>query len=89
MEFVQKMKAMLQLPAGPDKTKEQESLRRFRPKKRMYAGRGRDGDSVILLADAEGRTRLRLAVDPHGEAHIEFLDEKGQVTNRYPDTVKK
>jgi hypothetical protein len=89
MEFAQKWKAMGQLPAGPTKTKERESLQRYRPKIRMYAGRGVDGASLLVLADAEGRIRLKLVVGRLGEAHIEFLDEKGQVTNRYPETAKK
>ena len=46
---------------------------------RLYAGRGRNGSSLVLLIDPRGRARLRLSVDTLGAARIEFLSAAGDV----------
>jgi hypothetical protein len=63
-----------------------DSLRRRYPfTGRAYFGKNLDGASVVTLADARGRTRLRLVVDSAGPAKIEFVDENGRVTTRLPN----
>ncbi len=89
LQFDQKRKALQQMPDGPAKNEERQRLRQYSPKLRMYAGRGRNGDSLVQLADGEGRTRLQMVVDSAGNARIEFLDEKGKVTQRLPETTNK
>jgi hypothetical protein len=89
MQFDQKRKALQQMPDGPEKTQARQMLRQYRSKLRMYAGRGRNGDSLVQLADGEGRPRLQMVVDPAGNARIEFLDEKGKVTQQVPEAAKK
>ena len=42
-------------------------------------------DAQILLADTQGRDRIRLMVDRKGEARIEVLDAQGKVTFRAPE----
>jgi hypothetical protein len=84
MEFDEKVKALNRMPDGAAREEERRRLRRYAPKLRMYAGRGRDGNSLVQLSDAEGRTRLRLVVDASGGARIEFLDEAGKVTQALP-----
>ena len=44
---------------------------------------------MVQLADGEGRTRLQLIVDLAGNAKIEFLDEKGKVTQSIPEAPAK
>jgi len=51
---------------------------------RFFAGKIVD-DSIVTLADKQGRARLVLKVDGAGAASIEFLDEAGQVVRRIPD----
>jgi hypothetical protein len=51
---------------------------------RFFAGKSVD-DSIVKLADKQGRPRLVLKVDGAGVASIEFLDESGQVVRRIPD----
>lgn len=51
---------------------------------RMFIGRDPTKSAVLTLADPNGKTRLRLAVDSLGAAHIEFLDEAGRVTSTIP-----
>jgi len=41
-------------------------------------------DAEILLADPQGRDRIRLRVDHAGQARIEVLDENGKVTFSAP-----
>ena len=89
MEFDQKMKALRQMPDGPAKEQERQRLRQYNQRLRMYAGRGRNGSSLVQLADGEGRPRLQLMVDLSGNAKIEFLDEQGKVTQRIPETPAK
>ena len=49
---------------------------------RAFFGRNGDEDATVVLRDAEGRTRLRLAVAPDGDAVIEFLNSEGEVVRR-------
>ena len=48
---------------------------------RFFAGK-QFGDSIVKLADKQGRPRLLLKVDDAGKAGIEFLDESGNVVRR-------
>ena len=50
---------------------------------RFFAGKQAD-DSIVRLADKQGRPRLVLKVDGSGAASIEFLDESGTVVQRIP-----
>ena len=51
---------------------------------RLYVGRTVQKASVVSLADPQGRTRLALKVDSLGVASIEFMDENGKVTGKFP-----
>lgn len=46
---------------------------------RYFAGKQLD-DALVRLNDAEGRPRLVLRVNAHGDAAVEFLDSEGSVT---------
>lgn len=48
---------------------------------RFFGGKER-GQSVLRLADGEGRARLVLKVDERGEPGVEFLDASGKVVRR-------
>jgi len=52
---------------------------------RAFFGRDLDKNAVVNLADAQGKTRLRLVVDSLGSASIEFLDASGAVLRRITD----
>jgi hypothetical protein len=85
LQFDQNWKEWEKMPAGPAKDEARQKLRQQSGKLRMYAGRYREGTSVVQLADGQGRTRLQMVVDLAGNAKIEFLDEKGTVTQRIPE----
>jgi hypothetical protein len=46
---------------------------------RVFIGRDYMQNAMVRLADAQGRTRLRILVDSLGTARIEFLDDQGHV----------
>jgi hypothetical protein len=50
---------------------------------RFFTGK-ESGDSVVRLADKQGRPRLVLRVDAGGEPSVELLDAAGQVVHRIP-----
>jgi hypothetical protein len=85
LQWDQKWKEWEKMPAGPAKDEARQKIREQSGKLRMYAGRYREGTSVVQLADGQGRTRLQMVVDLAGNAKIEFLDEKGNVTQRIPE----
>ncbi len=51
---------------------------------RVFIGKETDRSANVTLADANGKARLRLRVEPDGAAAIEFLDAAGHVTSRLP-----
>ncbi len=51
---------------------------------RLFAGKVLD-DSIVRLADKQGRPRLVLKVDGAGEPSVEFLDAAGKVVRRIPE----
>ena len=53
--------------------------------RRLFIGKNADRASVVALADAQGRTRLTLTVDPTGNPRVEILDEAGKVVARLPE----
>jgi hypothetical protein len=70
-----------------DKTERDAALARIRaaapkPAQRVFVGKNRDRVASVMLADAQGRTRLAMKVDPDGNASIEFFDADGKVTQR-------
>lgn len=47
---------------------------------RAYLGTQRNGAAALVLRDAKGRTRLRLAVAADGTPAVEVMDENGRVS---------
>lgn len=52
--------------------------------RRVFVGKMPDRSASISLADADGKTRLKMVVDAAGNPRIEFLDQKGTVVSRIP-----
>ena len=55
---------------------------------RRIAIHNENESAEILLADPQGRERIRLRVDPQGQARIEVLDAQGKVTFSAPEPAK-
>jgi hypothetical protein len=90
-DLVAQRDTIMKLPEGPARTDALQRWSQQRPggvplfAQRVYVGRDRTRSAVLNLSDPEGRPRLRLKVDSLGTASLEFLDEQGAVTARYPD----
>jgi hypothetical protein len=52
--------------------------------RRLFVGRTNARDAMVELSDPNGHPRLRLKVDSLGAATMEFLDETGKVTAKFP-----
>lgn len=46
---------------------------------RLFVGKTRDRNSVVMMQDKDGKPRLMMKVTPDGEATIDFLNAEGQV----------
>ena len=52
---------------------------------RVFVGKNLDKSATVSLADANGKPRLVLKVEPGGAASIEFLDADGKLVQRLPN----
>lgn len=55
---------------------------------RVFIG-SKDQAAQLLLKDSKGRVRARLLIDAGDEARLEFLDDTGKVTARFPTSRGK
>jgi hypothetical protein len=51
-------------------------------RRRIWVGRGNDGNATISLADGNGRKRIVMKVAADGASSISFLDVNGKVVNQ-------
>jgi len=79
LEFDKRYRRVDAMKDSAAKADSMKVLDAFFGKQRLYAGRGRNGSSLVSLSDPRGRVRLRLTVDTLGAASIEFVGENGQV----------
>src|SRR5262245_6898553 len=80
-ELIKKLNDANKLPAGADRDAALANIRATAPPgpRRLFVGKTQDKAATMMLADAQGRPRLRFVVDADGAARIEFLDEAGKV----------
>ena len=55
---------------------------------RVFIGRNQDKSASVSLADANGKARLVLKVEPDGAASIAFLDADGKTLQRLPNAAR-
>jgi len=79
LEFDKRYRRVDAMKDSAAKADSMKVLDAFFGKQRLYAGRGRNGSSLVSLSDPRGRVRLRLTVDTLGAASIEFVGENRQV----------
>ena len=78
------------LPDGVEKTQRMAAFRDHMMKtgqvghSRLFAGKTPDKTATVILADTQGRPRLKLTVDSTGNAGIDVLDADGHVTDHFP-----
>jgi len=86
-ELIVKLNAANALPAGPERESAIAGIRSAAPPgpRRVFVGKTGDRAATVVLSDAQGHARLRLAVDAGGNPRIEFLDDAGRVIVRIPE----
>jgi hypothetical protein len=85
-EMIDKVNAANKLTDRAARDAELAKIRAAAPPapQRIFVGKNADRAALVSLADANGKPRLTLTVDPNGNPRIEFLDESGKVTARVP-----
>ncbi len=82
--------AMAKAPAGPEKEalKAKWEAAGGRQTQRVFVGKTKGKSSAVILADAKGKPRIMMLVTPEGQPMLQFLDEKGAVTQSFPNAAK-
>ncbi len=81
-----KSQEVAKMKPGPEKEAAQKKLSAEWGAQRVFIGKQADKSAVLLLADAKGRTRIKIAVDAAGNPNLAFLDENGKVVYTLPPT---
>jgi hypothetical protein len=85
-EFMPRNESVQRMPGGPAKERAERQLQQdFNAPQRLFAGRRRDKSAAVELYDSNGRSRIRISVDPTGTPKLEFMDESGRVTQSLPE----
>jgi hypothetical protein len=89
LEFIEKLEAIREMNEGPEQKRAMEELQAAAKRgeygaKRVFVGKNRDKEAVVMLSDNKGQPRLCLKVTASGEARLDFLDESGQVVLSFP-----
>ncbi len=86
-ELIEKLNAANAIADRPERDKALADIRAAAPAgpRRVFVGKNADRAALVSLADAQGKPRLVLTVDPAGNPRMEFLDESGKVVARMPE----
>lgn len=93
IDILQMVKERDSIRAIPDSAARAAALQRWAAPRngvplaaqRVFLGRNPGKEALLTLADPNGKTRIRLAVDSAGAPSLEFLDAAGRVTSRFPE----
>jgi hypothetical protein len=93
LDLVAAQDSIQKMPEGPAKAAAMKRFLEPKPGELLFAPRvflGRDParTAMLILADRQGKTRLRLAVDSLGRASLDFLDADGKVMYSLPDSAR-
>ena len=85
-DLIRGLNAANTLPAGAERDAAIQAVRAKAPPgpRRVFVGKNNDRTAQVSLADASGKPRLVLKVDPDGAASIDFLDADGKTVQRIP-----
>lgn len=88
LQMVERHRAIRAMPDGPEK---EDLMRKFREDYpsplRLFVGREKTPDkneAKVIVADSQGRERVRVVVDSNDCPRVEILDENGKVIYRIP-----
>jgi hypothetical protein len=75
-------------PAEKEKARQALRDRGMMGAERVFVGKTPDGTASVTLRDGRGKARLVMSVHRAGQPLVEFLDEQGTVTSRFPTTAR-
>ncbi len=85
-EWLERYRPVFEMPEGAEKRAAMAEMRAtgHLGASRIYIGKT-NGSASIGLSDDQSRPRIRLFTEADGRAGLEFLDEAGAVTHRWPN----
>ena len=85
-ELIEKLNAANKIEDRAERDQAIAAVRAAAPPgpRRVFVGKNGERAATISLADADGKPRLTMTVDPAGNPRIEFLDATGKVVSRIP-----
>jgi hypothetical protein len=86
-ELIRKLNGANKIQDAAERQKAIAAIRAAAPPgpRRVFVGKTVDRAATVSLADADGKPRLTMTVDPAGNPRIEFLDVNGKVIARVPE----
>lgn len=88
LEMVERHHAIRSMPDGPEREElMREFAKDFPCPLRLFVGREKTpkkNEAKVVLADSEGRERVRIVVDSSDSPRVEILDENGKVAYKIP-----
>jgi hypothetical protein len=93
--FAQEVNAAELMKDGPEKTaalheiQEKARAEGLAGIERVFVGRTPQNDAVVLLMDAQGKTRIKMSVDGANAATLQFLDDNGKIIYSLPNPAPK
>lgn len=89
LELIDKLEAIRSMDEGPERKKAMEEFKEAGRRgefgaNRIFVGKNKEREAVLLLSDTKGQPRLRLKVAVSGDPSLEFLDEVGRVILSFP-----
>lgn len=95
IDDIKKMQSFQNMPEGPAKQSALKELQEaqargdFGGQSRLFVGKNEQDISEVILADAQGKPRIRLTVTPDGNSRLEFLDKDGKLIYSLPPAGEK
>lgn len=83
-DIFEKSETIAKMKAGPEKDQAMKRLGAEWGAQRVFIGKQPDKSAVLMLADAKGKTRIKIAVDAAGNPNIIFLDDNGKEIYKLP-----
>ncbi len=90
-DFARELARVGEMPDGADKKAAMKTMLQQHETEvghlttRLFVGRTKKHDAAVMLMDAKGKPRIKMAVDSAGGASLQFLDDSGKVTYSLPN----
>lgn len=87
-EMIERYEAIRSMPEGPERERLMREFENDFPSPlRLFVGREKTperDEAKVVIADSEGRTRVRIVVDSSDSPRVEILDADGKVVYKIP-----